>query len=455
LRPTGTRSRTHSRLGYIGARARLYSLEHWGVKLGLQNITDFCERLGRPQDHFLSLHIAGTNGKGSVAAFLDAILRAAGYRVGRYTSPHLRDFRERIHINGAPVPANWIAQFVECHWTEVAAKQYTYFEVATALAFDSFARAGIDVAVVEVGLGGRFDATNIIDPALAVITRIARDHEHVLGHTPEAIAFEKAGILKPGVPAVIGPMDERAESTIRAIANERGAPLWSAAELLVADANPLLSGAATHALRIPLAGQHQTTNLAIAVAAASLADSVGIALSAASVAKGVAGSCWPARFQIDKGKPTVVYDAAHNPDGIRSLIQTWKDRFGQARCAVVFDARTDKNFQEMIRLLAPITSAWVGCPLPGAPGISADTMGRLVKSQGVAFDWEESPRAALRKAKLIAGARGLVLLTGSHFLVGAVIPAGLLGPPSRAGARLRSVSFSQLLAAAKDRGAAF
>ena len=447
------RAHKSSSLTYPEARSRLYSLEHWGVKLGLQNITDFCQHLGRPQDRFLSIHIAGTNGKGSTAAFLDAILRAAGYRVGRYTSPHLRDFRERIHIDGEPVKASWVAHFVGHHWSEITAKRYTYFEVATALAFDSFARAGVDLAVVEVGLGGRFDATNIIDPALCVITRIARDHEHVLGHTPEKIAFEKAGILKTGIPAVIGPMDTRAESTIRQVAEERDTPLWSAVEILEARRSPILADGAS--LRVPLAGRHQQTNLAIALAATSLADSIGIGVSGAAVAEGVASSHWPARFQIAKGRPTVVYDAAHNPDGIRALIQTWKEKFGLTRCVVVFDARTDKNFPEMIRLLAPITASWVGCPLPGAPGISAEQMRGLVESEGIPFHWHESPVEALQRAQRLAGSRAKVLVTGSHYLVGAVIPPRLLRSGDPRHGATQSVSLAQLLAAAKDRGAAF
>lgn len=442
-------TRRSSQLTYSQARDRLYSLEHWGVKLGLGNITEFCEALSNPQARFLSIHIAGTNGKGSVSAFLDSILRAAGYRVGRYTSPHLRDFRERILVNGEQVPGRVVADFIDRHWNRITAKRYTYFEVATALAFETFARARIQIGIIEVGLGGRFDATNIINPAVAVITRIARDHESVLGHTASEIAFEKAGIIKPGVPLITGPLPWAADQTIRQVAEKQHAPVWTAEEILAADMPHRYES-----IQVPLAGPHQLTNLAIALAALRVVRTQGIEVPDDAARRGVPRTHWPARFQYAPGKPPIVYDAAHNPDGIRAVVNTWMQEMPARRAVVVFDTRSDKNYLEMINVLSPIALHWVGCPLPGAPGITETEMCVAVEKHRIPFSWSSTPRGAISMARRIAGADNAVLVTGSHYLVGAVIPPALVRR-SLSGVQPKMVTRSQLLAAAEDRGPAF
>lgn len=442
---------SYSRLTYKEARARLYSLEHWGIKLGLDNIRDFCSLLGDPQDRFASVHVAGTNGKGSTSAYIDSILRSSGYKVGRYTSPHLRDFRERIHINGSPVSAKWVAEFVAVHWGRIVEKKYSYFEVTTALAFHAFARAKVDLAVIEVGLGGRFDATNVINPVVSVITRIARDHEHVLGHTAAEIAFEKAGIVKPGVPVVIGPLVEEAESRIQEIADERLAPLWSAAEVLseVSERKAERGG-----LRVPLSGNHQLTNLATALATIEVLRSSGVDVSTQDIRGGVSRTQWPARFQIAKYAGTVVYDAGHNPDGANAIVATWKQVFAAQKCVCVFNTRPDKNHEEMIAVLSEIVSGWVFCPMPDSPFISRDDLLALASRRTQPADWCDSPEDAMQAARVRAGSGGVILVTGSHYLVGAVIPQRFVTHPDSRRAS-KTVTWPQLLAAARDRGAAF
>jgi dihydrofolate synthase/folylpolyglutamate synthase len=442
-------------LSYSEAWRRLYSLEHWGIKLGLDNIREFCATLGNPQARFVSLHIAGTNGKGSTSAFLDAILRAAGYRVGRYTSPHLRDFRERIHIGGRPVPASWVAEFVAEHWALIVEKRYSYFEVSTALGFWAFARAGMDLGVIEVGLGGRFDATNVIDPALAVITRIARDHEHVLGHTPEAIAFEKAGIIKEGVPVVIGPLVEAADTRIREIAEERAAPLWTAAEILADRKASDCLPSARESWRVPLHGTHQYTNLSTALASVAVLRTHGLDIPARAIRAGIEQVAWPARFQIDRGRPTVVYDAAHNPDGLRTVAETWRRVFGRRRCVCVFNTRPDKNHAEMLEALAPIVGRWVFTPMPDSPYIAREELLSRAAGSERPAEWRPSPSDAMRCARSLAGASGAVLVTGSHYLVGAVIPSRLVAKPAGRATESTPVTRRQLLAASQDRGAPF
>jgi dihydrofolate synthase/folylpolyglutamate synthase len=440
---------------YRDATARLLSLEHWGIKLGLENITQFCRVLGDPQERYVSVHIAGTNGKGSTSAYLDSLLRAAGYRVGRYTSPHLRDFRERIHINGQPIPRAWVAAFVERHWRRIRERHITFFEATTALAFDAFARANIEIAVVEVGLGGRFDATNIVPSSLSIITRIARDHEHVLGHTPGKIAFEKAGIIKPGVPVLTGPLFPEAAAKVRAIAEQRRAPLWTATEILQDPGAQWVLPLFGEHWRVPLAGAHQCANLALALAGIALLRTQGIAARHGTVRTGVKNAHWPARFQIAPGCPTVVYDAAHNPDGIKAVVETWTRIFGSRRPVCVFTSRTDKKYREMVSIISLLAAHWVGCPLPREPGVARLDMERLARRHGLAFTWADSPGQALQTARRLAGVRGRVLVVGSHYLVGAVIPAPLINGSKRGSGVGTRVSCADLLAAASTFGSPF
>ncbi len=442
------------RLSYSSARQRLYSLEHWGIKLGLENIADFCEHLGNPHHRFLSIHIAGTNGKGSTSAFIDSILRAQGFRVGRYTSPHLRDFRERIHINGRPVSARFVTRFVDREWARIRRRRYSYFEVTTALAFDAFASHGVDIAVVEVGLGGRFDATNIIEPLVSIITRIARDHEHVLGHTAGKIAYEKAGIIKPGVPAVIGPLVSEAEDRIRRIAHVRGAPLWTATEILGASPQAAPDAGGQPTFLTPMPGAHQRTNLATALAAVQLLRAQGLSVSIRSIRSGVRSTQWPARFQIQAGKPKTVFDAGHNPDGISALVETWKQVFGTRKCICVFNTRPDKRWREMMTRLRTVVEAWVFCPMPDSPFVPKFDLEAWARTYSGSSHWAFSPHAAMELARTLSGGNIPILVTGSHYLVGALIPARLVtghgGRPV-----MHRVTWPQLIAASQDRGAPF
>lgn len=426
----------------------------WGIKLGLENISDFCRHLGDPQSQFLSIHVAGTNGKGSTCAFLDAILRAAGYRVGRYTSPHLRDFRERIQVGGRPIARDTVAEFVQRHWSRIRKERYTFFETTTALAFDAFARARVEIGVVEVGLGGRFDATNVIAPQLSIITRIARDHEQILGRTPERIAFEKAGIIKSGVPVLTGNLLPAADRVIRRVADQRGAPLWSASEILDSvDAAPFLPGPSER-WPLPLPGEHQIANLAIALAALAILDSQGIRVGRSANRRGIAGTIWPGRFQIVAGHPTVVYDAAHNPDGVGALANTWRTVFGRRRPVCVWTARLDKDYRAMAGVLSGFTSHWIGSPLPGGAGIGPQEQKDAALDAGCDFTWAGSPRAALSIARRMAGPSGAVLVTGSHHLLGALMPQALLGQAGRTPPRAH-VSRRDILLAAAQRGVKF
>ena len=264
--------------------AYLLSLEQFGIKFGLDNIAALLDRLGHPERAFTSVHIAGTNGKGSVTAMVDAALRAAGHRSARYTSPHLIDLSERFVIDGAPVSQQALVEAVADlqRTAEALIKDGTlkapptFFEVTTATAFELFRRAGVAVAAIEVGLGGRLDATNVLQPAATAVTSIALDHERYLGSTIEEIAFEKAGIIKPGVPVVVGDLPPAAVTVIDRVARERGAEIVRTAPHDVQE------------FTIGLAGAHQTSNAAVAVKLLDIVDRQGIAVPRTAVAHGLA-----------------------------------------------------------------------------------------------------------------------------------------------------------------------
>src|SRR5262245_21987218 len=279
----------------LSPRERLFALEHFGIKLGLENITCLIEALGRPDRAYPAIHVAGTNGKGSVTAMVERALRAAAHTTGRYTSPHLVDIEERVAINGRPVDSHTfdevtssvLAVVDDLQQRGVLAHSPTFFEVTTAIAFEIFRRRRVSVAVIEVGLGGRYDATNVIDPATTAITSIALDHERHLGRTLEAIAFEKAGIIKRGVPVIVGPMLPAPRGVIEGVAREREAPVILAAP----DRLPTGRG-----VTLGLHGAHQRDNAAVAVAVLKSCARAGLGISNDHIVEALTHVEWPARL---------------------------------------------------------------------------------------------------------------------------------------------------------------
>src|SRR3990172_4649991 len=312
--------------------------ERFGIKFGLANIDRLAEALGRPECRYASLLVAGTNGKCSTVALSESILRASGLRTGRYTSPHLRFVEERIHIEGRPIPREELAIAVS-RVAEAAERLFegepdrsapTYFEAMTAAAFLAFAERGVDVAVLEVGMGGRFDATNIAPAGVSVIAPIGFDHEQFLGGTLAAIASEKAAIIKEGRPVVVGGLEPEALEVVRREAEARKAPLISALEGIEIRGEESSEGQRVRlrtpardygTLELPLTGEHQLDNLALAVRAVECySDSLAIE----SVARGVAATDWPGRLQRIEGKPSLLLDAAHNVMATEALVRYLK-----------------------------------------------------------------------------------------------------------------------------------
>jgi dihydrofolate synthase/folylpolyglutamate synthase len=394
---------------------------------GLDRIREILAGLGDPQLSFRSILIAGTNGKGSVAAGVEALLRAEGYRTGLYTSPHLVEPSERVRVDGRPVERGLLEAAASDVLPLARREDATFFEAITAVGFLVFARAGVETAAVEVGLGGRLDATNVLAPESCVITNVDLDHADYLGDTLEAIAAEKAGILKPGVPAVAGPMGERPLAVVESRAQAVGAPLR------VLGRDPVVESISTglegtsfvyrsewmpvgHAFRTPLVGVHQAVNAGLAVAAV---ESCGIPPFPERIAAALADVRWTGRFDV-RTRPdgTWVFDVAHNPAGARALAAALSQvQLPRPRVCVV-GILGDKPWREMLDPILSGTSAAVfTVPHSAPPSRRWDPLEARAAIPGHRVEVEMEFPAALRRARELAGA-GTVVVTGSSHTVG-------------------------------------
>jgi dihydrofolate synthase/folylpolyglutamate synthase len=392
----------------------------------LERMFELMALLSDPQNSYPAIHIAGTKGKGSVSALSAAALQAAGYRTGLYTSPHLHDFRERIQVNGVPIAeADFVRQIEKLQAVADDLPGITSYELQTALAFLHFAAQKVDCAVVEVGMGGRLDSTNILTPLVSIIANISYDHTFVLGETLGEIAAEKGGIIKPGVPVVVSPQQPEALAVLRRIAAAQQAPMTLVGEdIEYALRSHSLSGQEIRLwwtqdersaleLEVGLLGPHQVEN-----AAAAFAASDGLPLSEEALQTGFKNVHWPGRFEVYSGTPTIIFDGAHNRYSAHVLAQTMKDYFDNKPYVLVFGSSEDKDISGMFEELFPGTSALV---LVRADHPRAATLNKL---RGLAEDfphpiWPISkPQSALDKAMSLAKPDGLVLVTGSLYMVG-------------------------------------
>ncbi len=398
------------------------------AKFDLRNITGLAAKLGHPHRAVLCAHIAGTNGKGSTAAMLESILRHAGLRTGLYTSPHLERINERIATDGAPVSdTDFAAAFTRVHHAIeelLAAGELhahpTFFECVTAMAFDHFARARLDFAVFEVGMGGRLDSTNIVTPAVCVVTQIDFDHENYLGHSVEQIAAEKAGILKSGVPVVCAAGRAEARAVIARRASEMKAPLLDIDDSARADSALHRVTGAFGALRLApsLPGRFQRRNALTAAAAALLLRAKFPAISDEAITCGIAETSWPGRLERIARRPDVYLDGAHNPAGARELLAFWDEQFAGRRLFLIYGAVRDKAVEEITSLLFP-RAAHVICTQPrSARAISAARLADLTAHDAGHVEVIAQPEAALARALELARPDDVVFATGSLYLVG-------------------------------------
>jgi dihydrofolate synthase / folylpolyglutamate synthase len=382
---------------YSAAIDWLFGTQYRGVKLGLDNVRRLFAALGEPQNELRFIHVAGTNGKGSVCAMIDSISRAAGVKTGLFTSPHLVRFNERVQINGLPIDdADFVRGIHRIRELIDEERHPTFFEITTALAFDYFRNQRVELVVLETGLGGRLDATNVVHPLVSVLTAIDMDHQKWLGDTLGKIAAEKAGIIKPGVPIVSGPQFPEVRIVLEQIAAERSAPI-SYAEI------PM------EGLFIGLAGPHQRLNAAIAVDAVHKA---GIHASPRALKEGLVNVYWPGRFQrIDD---RIVLDGAHNPAAAKCVVETWRECVGTSKVTIIFGGLGDKDLQGMISTLSTLAARFLIVPIRSqraAPPAEIETFVPKHLSAVQCVSAEQAMELAFRFNEQI-------LVTGSLFLVG-------------------------------------
>ncbi len=435
--PRGWRA---SAMDYDALLQELYRLERFGIKLGLDTITELLGYMGNPQNRFQTIHVTGTNGKGSVCAFVASVLRKAGYRVGLYTSPHLVRFNERIVVGGREIPDEDVARIyaemrpaIERTSGGSKVKQPTFFEVTTAMAFHYFAEQRIDIGVIEVGMGGRMDATNVVHPLVAVLTRIGLEHTEHLGKTVDRIAREKSGIIKPGCRVVT--VDQPALPVIEAQARAFGCPVAVVGrdvrvERLGFDRQGQrlrLTDGGSMEVRIPLLGSYQPENAAIAYAALREVAKMGLTVPDSAIMAGLEGAVWPGRMQIVRADPTVIVDGTHHAPGVPTLAASLKELFPEQKAVFVLGILDDKDLKAFVDALAPLAARLV-IAKPATPrAYPAEAIVRAFQGHVPAMEVVPRVAEAADRGIALAGKDGLVVVTGSIYTAGEAL-AHLKGP---------------------------
>jgi dihydrofolate synthase/folylpolyglutamate synthase len=418
----------------------LYRFERTRMRLGLEGIERLLECAGRPDRTFASVLVAGTNGKGSTAAHLCSILRAAGLRTGLFTSPHLLRFHERIRIDGRAIDDEALDALLADWWPRFEEERPSFFEAATALGFDHFARSDIDLAVVEVGIGGRLDATNILEPLLSVITTISSDHTEILGGSLAHIAAEKAGIVKAGGTLVCGVRGRAARAAIEAVVAERGArSLWLGRSLRFGTRSVTPGGTEfwlrgpsfEGVIRTPLPGAHQARNAALAVLASEtvLAGRPPEEIASA-IARGIPATRWPARAELLDQDPPVLLDAAHNVEGAIALRETVAALFTGRPIGFVVGLARDKAHGTYLNELGRVASRFFLTEFAGERATPAALLLESAPGSHLACEVHPSPAGAVAAALDWArGVRGVIVVTGSFYLLAEAMPALHAGVP--------------------------
>jgi dihydrofolate synthase/folylpolyglutamate synthase len=402
----------------------LYSLQKYGIKFGLSKTSNLLAAFDNPHIGQRYIHIGGSNGKGSVGSIVDCVLREAGYRVGFYTSPHLLRFTERFRVNGDEMPAETATQLI----AEVMEKTHpdhppTFFEATTAMALLYFARQQTDIAIMEVGMGGRLDATNVIQPVVSAITNIALEHQDFLGSRLLEIAKEKAGIIKGGADLVTGATQSKVIKTFEAACKEKGSPFWRLGRHFRYRSTP--SGLAYYGidrtlkgLQLGLVGQFQNRNAALALGIIELLIRKGLVVRPAHMNKGLREVRWPGRMQVVSQKPLILLDGAHNPAACRELKRAVKAGFNYKRVILILGVMEDKDLEGVLHSLLPL-SDYVVYTRPeyyraAEPSVLSQ-IGRPLKKEGEVI---MRLSHAIDRGRAMAGPEDLILITGSLFTVG-------------------------------------
>lgn len=425
-------------LDYLYETLPMFSrLGREAIKKDLTNILALCEALGHPENQFKSIHIAGTNGKGSTSHGIAAILQANGYKTGLYTSPHLLDFRERIRVDGQMVSKEFVVDFVATHRTLFETIRPSFFEVTVAMAFTAFATAGVDIAVIETGLGGRLDSTNIITPVLSVITNISYDHMDVLGNSLEEIAREKAGIIKEKIPVIIGEEQPHSEKVFfeKALAQQSqlyyADSMWELVQWPKADrpgsySAIYLPDQRVYALETDLLGSYQTRNLRTMLAAATLLPAVSdtkinlaLAIDALKQVHQLTGI--RGRWEQIQKSPLVIADVAHNADGLQHVINQWERISARNKHVVIGFVRDKDVFSALQKLPRNCSYHFCNAAIPRA--LPAEELGALAQHIGLTGQAHNSVALAVAAAKSTLQQDDALLITGSFFVVGEALAA--------------------------------
>jgi len=405
-------------------------------KPGLERIAEFCRSIGNPQRNYFVIHVAGTNGKGSVSNMLAAVLQQAGYHTGLFTSPHLTDFRERIRVNGEMIPKQKVVNFVDRYKAEMERLQLSFFEMTTAMAFDYFAQSDVEVAVIEAGLGGRLDATNIVQPVISVITNIGLEHTEYLGNSLPKIAREKGGIIKKCTPVVVGEKNSNYNLVLEEIADDLRSELIYADEAFTLGECGFEGGKQVvtlnrsrdgypYRLRLDLLGEYQRQNLAtVATVLDALHETTPLSISRRAFVEGVRDVCaitsFRGRWQVLSEKPLVVCDTAHNEHGIAEVAKQLNERTNKGKLFCIMGFCEDKEFDKMLALM-PNDAHYIFTQASIRRAASVEKISEVAVPLGLDFEIAPSVEEALVKAQLQLSEDDMLFIGGSTFVVAEVL----------------------------------
>jgi dihydrofolate synthase / folylpolyglutamate synthase len=411
-------------MSYESAVQYLFNLQKFGIKFGLSNTENILKAFGNPHMGQRYIHIAGTNGKGSVATFMGSILQEAGYKVGTYISPHLVRFTERFRINGEEISREKTTQLInELQAAFNPDEPPTFFEAVTSMAILHFAREKTDIAIMEVGMGGRLDATNVITPLVTGITNISMEHQEYLGNRLSLIAREKAGVMKKGINVVTAVTQPQVIEQFKAIAEEIGAPLWRVGKDIKYRSSPTglhFFGQTRNikGLQLGLRGIHQARNAALALGMMEQIETKGFPHTTDQIREGLKKADWPGRMQVIRKNPTILLDGAHNVAAVRALARSIQSDFSYNRLILVIGIMADKDIPTLLRAIVPISDrVFYTRPVYSR---AADPHVLMEKARPLNTPGEAifSLREAIEKAKKIASTRDLIVICGSLFTVG-------------------------------------
>jgi len=417
---------------FAAAIEYLYSLQKYGIKFGLSKTENLLRDLGHPERLGRHIHIGGTNGKGSVAAFLSSILRESGYRVGLFTSPHLVSFTERFQVNGRPISKEDVAELTHRIQQVISDEEPpTFFEAVTAMAFCYFQQQETDVNIIEVGLGGRLDATNVITPLLSIITNISLEHQEFLGRTLREVAFEKAGIIKPGVPLVTGARQKAVRELFQAACLEKQAPFFRLGSdfwYRTTASGLQFKGRRIQAenLKLSLSGRHQGRNAALALAAAEILSKHGLPAARTRLRPALEKAEWPGRMHVVSRQPLILLDGGHNPAALRALAESVRTDLVFDRLVLVLGIMADKDANSILKNILPIADRVIYSRPVYERALDPNILARKAGKWKIAGEVVTPLDAALNRARELAGPSDCILVTGSLFTVGEAL--GLLLP---------------------------